>query len=108
MPSVSGESGPGKFSFRDRGARPVGTRIPQIPCVVKIIFRPCAINLRILGAVDVEQIVAFAEPGNLRQYDTKHSADVVADAFGIEKCVIVATAGGSLLPVVGMKVGYVC
>src|ERR1700691_3769538 len=103
MPAVGRESGPRKFSLRDRGARPIGAGIPQVPGVVKIIFRPRAVNLGLLGAVDVEKVIAFAEPGNLRQYDAEHSADVVANPFGIEKCVVVATAGGTLLPVVSMK-----
>jgi hypothetical protein len=107
MPSVGGESGSRQLSFRDGSAGPGSAGVAQVPGVVEVIFGAGAVNLREFGAVDVKQVISFAEPGDFSLGHAKHGPHVVAGAPDIEKSVIMAAVRGPLLPIVSVKVGKI-
>src|SRR5581483_2193821 len=56
-------------------------------------------------AVDVDFLVAFAEPGGAAGPDRQHSPDIMAFALGFEHDVVLAVLHGIFLPVLRVKVG---
>src|SRR5262249_39689170 len=61
-------------------------------------------DLRIFGAIDIEQVVALAEPSHSGLDYVEHRAHVVAAAFDIYELVILACGGRPLLTIVAVKV----
>ena len=80
---------------------------PQSPGAEEIVFRARAPDRGLALAVDVDLLVAFAEPGRAAGAHGQHRAHVVPLALGFQQDVILALLDGVFLPVLGVEVGRV-
>ena len=71
--------------FRDGRARVLALGHVEAPGVVEVVLGAGALDRRDLFAVDVEHVVALAEPARLRLHDREHRPDVEPAALRVEK-----------------------
>src|SRR5206468_911291 len=90
VPAVAGEPRSNTLAFRDRrpGKRTAGDA--QAPRFVDIILGAGAVDLRVVGAVHIEQVVPFAEQSDLRLDHVENGAYIVTRSFDMEKRVFLA------------------
>ncbi len=73
----------------------------------EVVFRARAPDRGLFFAVDVDLLIAFAEPGGAARAHAEHCADVVALALGRKDHVVLAALGRILLSVLGVEVGRI-
>jgi len=73
---------------------PQDMRRPQ--GLIRLVFGAGAEGLRLFGAANVKEVVAFTEPAHLGLNDVQDGADVVPCPLDTEKLVILALGGGLL------------
>ena len=107
VPSVRGHARAevGAIGDGDTEVRAIGNA--QRPRVVEVIFRSRALDVRLLLAVDVDEIVTFAEPSGLILNHTQHGADVMTAAGGMKDFVGRAKWCWKCLAIPRVKVGRV-
>ncbi len=93
VPAVSRHARTGVRAFSHRHTGVEALRLAQGPGVVEVVFGAGALDAGRPFAVDVDQIVAFAEPAGGGLDDAHHRAGVVAAAFDREHFVRFAGGG---------------
>ena len=107
MPAVSAHAGP--------EARALGHRNPGVgtfadveaPGVVEVVLGARTFERRLRLAVDVEEVVALAEPARLSLDHREHGAHVVAAALHVQHLVRPSPRVRQGLPIAGVEVGRV-
>ena len=87
VPSIRRHSGTEARAIRNRHARVRSGGHAQAPCVVEVVLGARALDEGLFVAVDVEEVVAFAEPAGLVLHHAQHRADVVSPAPHVEHVV---------------------
>ncbi len=77
---------------------------PESPGVTEVIFGARAAQARLFFAIDVEAVVALAEPALRARLSRKHRAHVMSASFGIEDQIVPAHLGGIFLAVLSVEV----
>ena len=101
MPAVADAAIPRAPSLPARLPEPVTGARPEAPGIVEIVLAARPLQARDLLAIDVEEIVSFAEPAILRQRHRHHRTDILSAAFDIGNEVVAPHHGGILLPIAG-------
>ena len=106
VPAVDADAVAGEDAFIHGDAGIGGDVFVKAPGVEEVFFGAGAFEAGGGLAVDVEEVVAFAEPAEFDLVGAVDGADVVAAPFGFEDFVV-AGLGGVFLAVVGVEVGGV-
>src|SRR5207247_4646084 len=107
VPPVAGESRSDALAFRDRRAAPWAVGYAETPGLVDVVLGAGAVTLLLLGPVHIKEVVAFAEPSDLRLNHIQHRADIVTRSSDVEKFVVLSIDRGTLLPVVTVEISDV-
>ena len=91
----------------ERDAEVRRTRPLEAPGGQEVVLRPRAPDRGLRLAVDIDLLVALAEPGRAAHPDAEDRADEVALALRLEQQVVLALADGIFLAVLRVEVGRV-
>ena len=102
VPAVGGESIAGHVAFPERYAVIRAGECAESPGVAEVVFGASTSEGGFGFTVDVEAVIAFAEPANFHLLTGVYGSDVMSGAFGFEQGVV-SGFSGHVLAVFGME-----
>jgi anti-sigma factor RsiW len=90
VPAIRREPCSDAFPLRSRRPCPRSEGNAQAPRVIEVILGAGAGNLRMLGAIHVEQVVSLPKPTHARLDDIQNSAHIMAPRVNVEKLIVLS------------------